>query len=526
MWLWSNCWAEVVKTRGQYLYDYTHILEGVEEYTNKYLKNIREEYSIEAVIVSLPSLEGEKNIEQLAVKLFNNWNIGQDFGGRGILLLLIDKEKQAKLEVSYELEDVFTDGFCGYIEDLQLRPYFLGNQLGIGLLAVMEEIEQRAQIKFQANYTSNYIAKLDRDLLSGGGGAKRDLSQFEKEVVQDAGSKYPAGKTPQEAWQIMMQSWQDKVRDPNLRVYTEVTKLIYRDYQNLPDSRYEEDVRTYAAKPYEAIQDENYAVIFFGNKEGWDNSPFLFCRTTEGWKYDIVHQRKYVRMGSSPSWGIERGNFAYIDLLSRCPYWMGQDIPLEGDDIYRIEDDKIIAERIIELEAEYKNNPNDFNIVMALGKLYTITSMGPKAISILNKAKQLNPQSPLPYKYLAIEYVDSTYQYRNAIQELEEYVKREPQDVFGHNFLGYLYFCIGNYEEAIKEFNKAVQLRPDNCYAYCKLSRCYGQLYLKIPGIDSLQRTRYRELTIQMLGKALKNPSLDYRRIGWLKDWLQEKRIQ
>jgi len=507
-----------------YVYDYARILEEVSEYAHNYLKRIRENFGIEAVIVTLPSLDRGETIEEAAVKLFNNWKIGQKYAGRGIMLLLADREKQVKLEVSYELEDVFTDAFCGYIEDLQLRPYFLGGQLGIGMLAVMEELENRAQIKSKGDYTIDYISQLDRELLSGGAGAKRDLSKFKKEKIKDVGTKYPAGRTPREAWQIRIQSWRDKVRTPYLGVYTELTKLIYRDYQNLPDSRFEKSIRKYANKPYEVIQNENYAVIFFGNKKGWDNAPFLFCKTNGGWKYDIVHQRKYIRFGPSPYWGIERANYPYIDLLSDCPYYTGQDIPLEGEDIYKIEDDQRLAEEILRLEEAYKRSPNDFNIVMELGRLYTITSMGPRTMPILKKAKRLNPQSPLPYKYLAIEYVDSAYQYKSAIKEMKEYVKREPQDVFGHNFLGYLYFQVGDYEKAIKEFNEAVKLRPDNCYAYCKLSRSYTQLYLQMSQLNP-RRILYKNLAIEMLNKAKNTATPDHRRIGWLEDWLKKKGV-
>ena len=153
-------------------------------------------------------------------------------------------------------------------------------------------------------------------------------------------------------------------------MYTEITKLAYRDFQNLPDSRYEEDVLTYGTKPYEIIQNDTYAVIFFGKKKGWENAPFLFCRTGEGWKFDIVHQRKYVRMGRTPHWGIERSEYPYVELLSGCPYWMNQDIPLEDDDIYRIDDDHKLTQKIGSLEQAFKNDFQDFQTVMQLGKLY------------------------------------------------------------------------------------------------------------------------------------------------------------
>ena len=354
---------QVLKSRPsqkELLFDYADVLEDAQEYSNRYLKSIRDNCRIEALIVSVPSLNKTRIVEELAVELLHNWEIGKKHDGRGILLLLVDDVKQIKLEISSELEDVFTDAFSGYVEDIQLRPYFLGGQLGIGLIAVMEEMEKRAQIKHRSGYSADSIAKLDMEFLSQGAGAKRDLLKFEREEVSKVGAQYPAGKTANEAWQTMIQSWRDKVRDPNLGVYTEMTRLSYRDYQNFPDSHYEKEVRTYADKSYEVIQDDKYAVIFFGNKKGWDNSPFLLCKTPSGWKFDIVHQRKYLRMGLAPHWGIERASHPYIDLLSKCPYFMGQDIPLESEDVYHIRDDEYLANRIIALEKKYKHNPYDF----------------------------------------------------------------------------------------------------------------------------------------------------------------------
>lgn len=327
-----------------HLFDFANILEDVDEYSNNYLKTIDDRYNIETLIVCIPALDNLRTVEEAAVEILNNWKIGKDDNGRGILLLLADKEKQVKLEVSYELEDVFTDIFCVYVEEKQLGPYFLAGQLGTGLLAVMEEIESRAQIKHQSQYTVHSISQLDDILLSGGAGATRKLLEYKKENVKTEKAFSPAGKTPAQAWETLLNSWRMKTRNPNLGVYTQVTRLAYRDFQNLPDSRYEEDVKTYGKKPYKVISNNHYAVIFFGNKKGWENAPFLFCKTSDGWQFDLVHQRKYIRMGPNPKWGIERTNHPYIDLLSRCPFWMGQDIPLQEQHIYRTIDDKNVAE--------------------------------------------------------------------------------------------------------------------------------------------------------------------------------------
>lgn len=515
-----NYWDKRPTTQNGPIYDYARILQDIEESTTRYLQDIKSDYAIEAVLVTVPALPPNHSIESLAAALFSNWKIGQTAGGRGILMILADKEKLIKIEVSYELEDVFTDIFCGYIEDKQLRTYFLSNQLNIGLVAVLEEIEQRAQIKQQAGYTVADIDRLDRELLSGGAGAKRQLSDFQPETVSAAGKNYPAGRTPDEAWQTLIRSWENKVRDPDLGVYTHITRLAYRDFQNLPDSRYEEDVQTYKNKPYEVIKKGPYAVIFFGKNKGWSNAPFLFCRTESGWQFDIVHQRKYVRMGKNPHWGIERSNYPYVELLSGCPFWMNQDIPLQGNDIYRIRNDRILADEIIRLEAAYSEEPENFQTVMQLGRLYTITSLGPqKRISYLKKAKHLNPDSPEPYKYLAIVYLDAFYQFETAIKEITAYVAQRPDDVFGRNYLGYLYYCVKKYKPAIDELKKAVELKSDNCYAFAKLARTYAALYLNSAKIDP-RRSEYRSKALEMFAQASAVPTPNAKRIKWLQRYL------
>jgi uncharacterized membrane protein YgcG len=185
--------------KNNYIFDYAHILDDIKSSTGKYLALIKKDYAIEALIVTLPSLPPTHTIESLAAEIFSNWQIGSTTGGRGLLLLLSNKEKLIKIEVAYELEDVFTDIFNGYIEDKQLKAYFLSDQVDIGLVALMEEIEQRSRIKHQANYTVAQINELDTELLSGGAGAKRQLTDYREEEVSAVGTMPPfyfAGRQP------------------------------------------------------------------------------------------------------------------------------------------------------------------------------------------------------------------------------------------------------------------------------------------------------------------------------------------
>ncbi|MCM8814326.1 MAG: TPM domain-containing protein [Candidatus Omnitrophica bacterium] len=497
------------------VFDYAGIMPDAQEYVQNYLQQIREQQGVEIAIVCVPTLSGYYSIEELATAVLNNWQVGAQCGGRGVVMVFVEEGKQVRLEVSYELEDVFTDMFCGAVQDTQLKPYYFNGQPGVGLVSVIELLEERARIKQEQNYTAGQIEALDHALLSGGAGAGRDLSRLMPEPDSEAARLYPAGTTPEQAWQTLIRSWSNKIRDPNLGVYTALTRLIYRDYRNLPDARYEKDVRTYAYKQYEILQSGDYAVVFFGNKTGWENSPFLLCNDGSGWKFDIVHQRRYIRMGRNPAWGIERSNHPYVDLLKDCPYWQRQDIPLEGADRYAIVDDVRVAREILAAEERMHEHPEDYESVMNVGRLYAVTSMGPKTISILEKAKKLNPTAAQPHKYLAIAHVDAHYQYKAACEELLQYVQKAPDDVFGHNFLGYVYLCLEKHDEAVKALKTAIALRPDNCYAYCQAARVYAQLYRRAPLWDT-RRTYYKTMKDDMIAAAQSTATPDGRRIRWL----------
>jgi hypothetical protein len=101
----------------RYLFDYAGVLRHYEESAHRYLRRIASRCHLEALVVTVPTLPASHSIETLAADIVNGWRIGADYDGRGLLLLLIDGTKQVKLEVNYELEDVFTDAFSGYVEE-------------------------------------------------------------------------------------------------------------------------------------------------------------------------------------------------------------------------------------------------------------------------------------------------------------------------------------------------------------------------------------------------------------------------
>jgi len=508
----------------RYLFDYAESLEHYEEGAHRFLRRMSERFHIEAVIVTLPTLPAGTYLEELAVDLVNRWRIGGKLERRGLLLLLVEQERQVKLEVTYELEDVFTDAFTRYVEDLQLRPYYLADDIGTGLVAVMEELEQRAQIKHQGQYTPSVITELDEGLLSGGAGARRSLESYRKDrnsaaVTADLPSK--GARSPKEAWNAMLTKWAGEGADIDVDVYTGMTRLAMGDPDE-PDPRTRRSLSHWRNANYQVLQNDQHAVIWFGNIEGWENAPFLFCRTPTGWKFDLVHQRRLVVMGENPNWMIEQGDYPYVGLLADAAHSTGKDLPLPAEDHYSCRHDAELVRRIGELEKAREDSPDDIGVLMALARLNVITGRRPAHVKpLLVRLKELVPDDPEVYKYAAIYGVNSFLQYKTALVDMLAYAALRPDDAFGHNFIGFLHHRLGDYEASIGSLERAVELEPDNVYAYSLLARDYALLHQNAKSDSS--RRRYREQSLAMLRKAAGSPTPDATRVARLRAWLDHR---
>lgn len=508
---------------GRYLFDYAGILGHYREGAEKYLDRLALRFGIEAMVVTLPGTGQNDSIETLAADLVNGWEIGEEYQGRGLLLLLSQEGQEVKLEVSYELEDVFTDAFAGYIEDLQLKPYFLSGDIGIGLIAVMEEIERRAQIKNEGNYADGLIVRLDAQLLSGGAGAKRTLSQY-REDPSESRAADPAeaagAATAEEAWQIMLSKWSGRGEGIDKNIYTELTRMAMGD-PDRPEARTRAAVKDWAGAAYEVLQGADHAVIWFGNREGWTNAPFLFCRTEEGWKFDIVYQRRLVVMTENPHWKIEQGDYPYVSLLAGAKQSTGKDIPLSPEDIYSCDQDASIAQQMVSLEKQLGNESADFATVMQLARLNVLTGRRPKHVTpLLNKAKRLNPASAEPYRYSAIYHVNAFFQYETALEETAELLQRSWQDLHGLSMQGFLHYRLGNYKLSLDSLEPVIGTEPGNVYALALMARDYTLLFKNAKAIDP-RKNGYRESAIEMLRRAENAPVKNTQRTGRLRAWMQ-----
>jgi tetratricopeptide (TPR) repeat protein len=505
----------------RFLFDYAGALRHYEEGAHHYLERLGSRFHIEALIVTVPAPPYGHSLETLAVDLVNNWRIGAQHEGRGLLLLLVDETKQVKLEVGYALEDVFTDAFSGYVEDLQLEPYYRAGDVGTGLIAVMEMLEERAQIKDQGEYTPELIAQTDAELLAGGAGTKRDLTRYEGNAP--AGGAVPAGRgarSPEEAWEIMLSKWAGEGANTDVEVYTEMTRIAMGD-PDKPDPRTLKWLDHWRDADYQVLRAGDYAVIWFGAVDGWENAPFLFCNTGNGWKFDIVWQRRLVVMAENPKWQVMQGPFPYVALMGKARQSTGKDLPLTGNDLYRCAEDTSIAARMTELRTAIDRNPNDAAATIELMRLNVITDQRPNLVRpLIRRAKQLAPERAEPFKYSAVYNVNSVFQYRTALEEVERYIHLRPSDPFGHDMKGFMFYRLGKYKDSIDALERAVELDPEDDYAYALMARDYAMLARKATGLN---RERYSDKALAMRQKAERVPVPDGQRLAWLDGWLRQR---
>lgn len=512
----------------RYLYDYAGILGHFEEGLRRYLKHITRDFHIEAVILTLPKVPTGSDVDQIASDVLNNWRIGGNYDGRAVLLLLDRDRQEVRMEVAYELEDVFTDAFVGFVEDKQLKPYFLEDDVGTGLIALMEELERRAELKQQGEYTSELIASLDSEFISGGAGAKRDLKKYSQTNDTANGSTTAStrsirgARSPEEAWRTMLAKWAGQGSDLDIDIYTEMTRMAMGDPER-PDPRTKEALPHWQNAEFRVLRKNGYAVIYFGYKKGWDNAPFLFCRDQQGWKFDIVYQRRLVVMGAKQSWFVEQGRFPYVSLLAKVPQSTGKDLPLSARDLYRCSDDSSMAARMNTLAARLDANPDDYDSVLELLRLNVITGRRPNHVQpLIERAKSLNPDDPIPYKYAAIYNVNSFFQYKTALNEIEAYLDHGGDVIFGHSVEGFLHYRLNQYEKAVVALDKVLNSAPNDIYALSLLARVYGLRYLGSSELDP-RRAHYQAKAKEYLRRAQDVPEGEVGRVSRVTNWMQSK---
>ena len=99
-------------------------------------------------VLTIPTLHGEA-IEEYAVRVFEEWKLGQKGKDNGVLLLVSKADRKIRIEVGRGLEGVLTDLLAGRIVDQVISPRFKAGQLDEGFAAGVSAIISAARGEFK-----------------------------------------------------------------------------------------------------------------------------------------------------------------------------------------------------------------------------------------------------------------------------------------------------------------------------------------------------------------------------------------
>ncbi len=130
------------------------------------LYNFKQNHNAQIQVLIVPDLKGEA-IEQAAIKVFDQWKLGDEKRDDGILMLFAMNEKKMRIEVGQGLEGSVPDVIAKRIIADVIRPYFQRGEyysgIKIGAQAVQSAILEDPAV------TQQQVAKESRKKKRGGG---------------------------------------------------------------------------------------------------------------------------------------------------------------------------------------------------------------------------------------------------------------------------------------------------------------------------------------------------------------------
>ncbi len=120
--------------------DQADLLSGSQEMNLEMaLRHFEQATSNQVVVALLPSLAGE-NLEDVSIRIFEDWHLGKAGRDNGILLVVFRDERKLRIEVGYGLEGDLPDIEAARIIREEITPWFKQGQYYQGLVAGLNRI--------------------------------------------------------------------------------------------------------------------------------------------------------------------------------------------------------------------------------------------------------------------------------------------------------------------------------------------------------------------------------------------------
>lgn len=283
-------------------------------------RSLLQDQDIELKVVVLERAAAD--LDRMARELFESYRVGgRTRAARGLLLAIDPAGRQVRLEVGYDLEGVYPDGFVGYIEERQMTPFFQAGRVGAGIEATVELLIARA---FEGGEADGPVGEGEAPQLphlSGGGGARVAVELGsgapDKGRVSDS-SPYAATDSPAEVLRRYLMVLESHIKDPDLGLYTPQTREFFRNWL-VTDAQQDNELRELrrVIGQGRVVVSGELAVLRFPIDRR-RNSPYLLRRGEAGWMLDFAAMSRLTGFNHRNQWFFRNTDhefmFAFSDL--------------------------------------------------------------------------------------------------------------------------------------------------------------------------------------------------------------------
>jgi tetratricopeptide (TPR) repeat protein len=132
------------------------------------------------------------------------------------------------------------------------------------------------------------------------------------------------------------------------------------------------------------------------------------------------------------------------------------------------------------LQVSGGESPSDWRFYYVRGISYERSKEWPKAEADFQKALKLNPDQPQVLNYLGYSWVDQGQNLLPALEMIQKAVAAAPNDGYIIDSLGWAYYRLGRYDDAVVQLEQAVQLRSTDPEINDHLGDAYWQAGRKL----------------------------------------------
>lgn len=246
---------------------------------------------------------------------------GRSKQGRIILLYVDSSSNLVRLEISGDLEGVYTDAFSGYIQQQHMIYFFQEQRIQDGVLAASEMIYERAR---DGGLERDFVVPVE--VVAGGGGATAKIGEAgTDQQVQGrthfTTSRFHAGETPMETLRVYKASMTAGNRDPHKDIYTKETQTMMANWTVTP-AQLKNGVKTIencSQFPTRVFYDTkaSLAVIRYPTRERQCH-PWFLAKGEGRWRLDLKTMQQVIRFNQKNQYHFQSFEhpyrFAFVDL--------------------------------------------------------------------------------------------------------------------------------------------------------------------------------------------------------------------